>query len=221
VSKWLQPFRRRDLLVDVAVVLVVFLVYLTQVGSQGFGEYEGSATDADGLGLGLILITVLPLLGRRRHPWAAMAIAGAGAIALAACGYSANVPAALIVVLYTFAAGAGGARIWPPIAFAALLYATQVAFEIAEISVSIEDYAFPALLLAGAWVLGDRHRTASQRRAEAHERREREERLSIAEERTRIARELHDSAGHAINTILVQAGASRCVSTRCLSTPPT
>jgi signal transduction histidine kinase len=143
-----------------------------------------------------------------------MAIAGAGAIALAACGYSANVPAALIVVLYTFAAGAGGARIWPPIAFAALLYATQVAFEIAEISVSIEDYAFPALLLAGAWVLGDRHRTASQRRAEAHERREREERLSIAEERTRIARELHDSAGHAINTILVQAGAARVLRER-------
>ena len=39
--------------------------------------------------------------------------------------------------------------------------------------------------------------------------RERERRLAAAEERTRIARDLHDSAAHAINVILVQAGAAR------------
>jgi signal transduction histidine kinase len=37
----------------------------------------------------------------------------------------------------------------------------------------------------------------------------RERRLAAAEERTRIARDLHDSAGHAINVILVHAGAAR------------
>ena len=45
------------------------------------------------------------------------------------------------------------------------------------------------------------------RRAE-HEA-ERERRLAAAEERTRIARDLHDSAGHAINVILVHAGLGR------------
>ncbi|HUJ34818.1 MAG TPA: sensor histidine kinase, partial [Solirubrobacteraceae bacterium] len=34
-------------------------------------------------------------------------------------------------------------------------------------------------------------------------------RLALAEERTRIARDLHDSAAHAINVIAVQAGAAR------------
>ena len=43
---------------------------------------------------------------------------------------------------------------------------------------------------------------------------ERERRLAAAEERTRIARELHDSAGHAINVILVQAGAARLLHDR-------
>jgi signal transduction histidine kinase len=38
---------------------------------------------------------------------------------------------------------------------------------------------------------------------------ERERRLAAAEERGRIARDLHDSAGHAINTILVHAGMGR------------
>ena len=37
-------------------------------------------------------------------------------------------------------------------------------------------------------------------------------RLAVAEERMRIARDLHDSAGHAINVILVQAGAARLLS---------
>src|SRR4029079_16697558 len=42
----------------------------------------------------------------------------------------------------------------------------------------------------------------------------REARLAGAEERTRIARDLHDSAAHAINVILVQAGAARLLQQR-------
>jgi signal transduction histidine kinase len=47
-------------------------------------------------------------------------------------------------------------------------------------------------------------------RAERAEREaERERLLAIAEERARIARDLHDSAGHAINVIAVRAGTAR------------
>jgi signal transduction histidine kinase len=68
----------------------------------------------------------------------------------------------------------------------------------------------------GAWVVGDRVRLRRERVAELEERAhraereaERERQLAAAEERTRIARDLHDSAGHAINVILVHAGAAR------------
>ena len=70
-------------------------------------------------------------------------------------------------------------------------------------------------------MLGDRVRLRRERitqlvaRAERAERdAERERRLAAAEERTRIARDLHDSAGHAINVILVQAGAARLLGER-------
>jgi signal transduction histidine kinase len=68
----------------------------------------------------------------------------------------------------------------------------------------------------GAWVVGDRVRLRRERVAELEERAhraereaERERQLAAAEERTRIARDLHDSAGHAINVILMHAGAAR------------
>lgn len=210
----LQRFRHRDLLVDAAVVLVVLALLLVQFSTRDLVGDDVAATDADRLGFVLILVTALPLFWRRRYPWAVMAIAGAGNIALVACGYLVHLPVALMVALYTFTASPGGERAWPPIALAAFIFAAQVAVEIAVISLSLEDYVIPALLLAGAWVFGEHRRTASLRRAEELERRERDERLSIAEERTRIARELHDSAGHAINTILVQAGAARVLRER-------
>ncbi|HZO05583.1 MAG TPA: histidine kinase [Solirubrobacterales bacterium] len=209
------PGSSRYRLLDAGVVLAVLAVSLVQLASHVFvdDDVAGELDDPDVLGVVLVLLTSLPLFWRRRHPWAVMAIAGGGGIALVACGYSVNVPAALFVALYTFAASGRGAT-WPPIAFAGLLFVAQVVVEIAVLSLSIEDYLIPALLLAGAWVFGERRHTAALREAEEHERREREERLSIAEERTRIARELHDSAGHAINTILVQAGAARVLRER-------
>jgi signal transduction histidine kinase len=78
-----------------------------------------------------------------------------------------------------------------------------------------------ALLFAGAWISGDRTRLRGlqvgelrQRARRAELEAERERRLAAAEERTRIARELHDSAGHAITVILVQAGAARLLHAR-------
>lgn len=74
---------------------------------------------------------------------------------------------------------------------------------------------------AAVWIVGDWIRLRRERIAEYEERAlraereaERERRLAVAEERTRIARDLHDSAGHAINVILVQAGAARLLSER-------
>lgn len=211
------PRPRRDRnqwLIDVGVVVFVIWFSVAQYGSQGFGEYKGSATEPDGLGFFLILVAAVPLIWRRGAPWAALAMASAGSIALVALGYAVHVPAAMIAGLYTFAAMPERGPAWRPIAFTAAAFAAMVAAETAAMSLSTEEYVIPVLLFVGAWLLGERRRTAAQRRAEARERREREERLSIAEERTRIARELHDSAGHAINTILVQAGAARVLHER-------
>ena len=56
---------------------------------------------------------------------------------------------------------------------------------------------------ASGWPSSRSARSRAEREAE------RERRLAAAEERSSIARDLHDSAGHAINVILVHAGAGR------------
>ena len=200
--------RQRERRVDALVVLVVLVLSVVQISGNVLADVAGESSDLDALGLALSAVMVLPLLWRRRFPWIAMGFAGAGGIALVACGYPVHIPVALIVALYGFAADSRRAT-WPPAVFAISLFAAQVLVEHQVLELSLEDYVLPVPLLAGAWVLGERRRTAELREAEAQDRRERERRLAIAEERTRIARELHDSAGHAINTILVQAGAAR------------
>jgi signal transduction histidine kinase len=206
--------RQRDRLVDVAILLAVLWFTLAQYGSQGFGEYTDVATDPDGLGFGIILAGSLPLLARRRFPWPVLLIALAASIALVALGYAVHAPAAVAVALFTLAARPDRGDSWPPIALTSAGYAAMVVVETATLDLSVQQYVIPVVLLAGAWLLGDRRRTTRQRAADARERQEREQALTVAEERARIARELHDSAGHAINTILVQAGAARVLRER-------
>src|SRR5262249_44061556 len=72
------------------------------------------------------------------------------------------------------------------------------------------------LAFAAAWFAGDRTRLQREQIAELEERAMRAERdaqrerlLAASEERARIARDLHDSVGHAISVIAVRAGAAR------------
>jgi signal transduction histidine kinase len=91
-----------------------------------------------------------------------------------------------------------------------------LAFALGHDQVPDVQIAFGALVWGLAWFAGERTRLRRQQLADLRERAlraeqeaVRERRLAVAEERARIARDLHDSAAHAINVIAVQAGAAR------------
>jgi len=72
------------------------------------------------------------------------------------------------------------------------------------------------LALAVAWFAGERVRLRREQIAALEERLagaahegEKDRQLAVVEERMRIARDLHDAAGHTINVIAVRAGAAR------------
>jgi signal transduction histidine kinase len=96
-----------------------------------------------------------------------------------------------------------------------------VAFGLGHGQLPLIQLAMAALVWALAWFAGERTRLRRQQLLELEQRAvraereaERDRRLAVAEERTRIARDLHDSAAHAINVIAVQAGAARLLSER-------
>ena len=70
------------------------------------------------------------------------------------------------------------------------------------------DYVFILLLFGGVWLLG-RASAQWRGRVTAAERRQREAaRLAVAEERVRIARDLHDVVAHSLSVIAVQSDAA-------------
>jgi signal transduction histidine kinase len=78
------------------------------------------------------------------------------------------------------------------------------------------DYIWPAAVFGIAWTVGygldQKFRQAQEARERAsrlEREREEEARLAVAEERARIARELHDVVGHSVSVMTVQAAGVR------------
>jgi signal transduction histidine kinase len=78
------------------------------------------------------------------------------------------------------------------------------------------DFVFIPLLFTTVWVLGfglgrklEQVREAEERAAQIERQREEQAREAVAEERARIARELHDVVGHSVSVMTVQASGVR------------
>lgn len=85
-----------------------------------------------------------------------------------------------------------------------------------DASSTVPDYFFTPLLFGTGWLVGFalRGRTrqteaAEERAAQAERDREVAARIAVAEERSRIARELHDVVAHAVSVMVLQVGAVR------------
>jgi signal transduction histidine kinase len=214
MSTFLDP-RVRDRVVNLAVVLGVLAFSVLQlVLGGGFGDFADVTAEPDGLSFALVLLSAVALLWRRQHPRAVLVVTLTLSLALAALSYGVHAPAAPAVALYAFAVRPQRGRAWPVLATATAGWVALVLIEVAVTPYGVADYLLPGLIWAGAWLIGDRRRFLRAHVAERLDQARREHELVVAEERARIARELHDSAGHALNTILVQAGAARVLRER-------
>ena len=223
----LTDVTRRTLAVDVALVLAVLGLSLGIVAARGLGTPSPDDRHLDPLAILLVTAAALPLIARRIAPLSVYAATSLASLTLLALDYALDVPLAPLVALYQVAVAFGGS---PRPAQRCTAIAAAVAFVPAVAAAYAVTGEHPrlapellalALMVAGAWIAGDRTRLRFERIADLEDRArrseldaQRERRLAAAEERTRIARELHDSAGHAISVILVQAGAARLLHER-------
>jgi signal transduction histidine kinase len=159
------------------------------------------------------LLMTAPLAWRRRFPFE-VALVVSGAIVLQVIVEHGSHPPdgpflAWIVTSYSVAAHADVRR---ALAGGALLIVAVDAWAFR----TGDDLVFIPVILAGFWIAGRIVRSRNVLAAELAERtreleleREERARLAVAEERARIARELHDLVAHTLGVITVQAGAER------------
>jgi signal transduction histidine kinase len=163
------------------------------------------------LGCGLVLLHTLPLAARRRLPLAVLATSVASGLAFAALGLPPDMLwVAVPVAVYSVAAY--GDR-W--VALAGLVVA-EVGLAVVQLTpgrTGVNTWVGNMGFLAATWLLG--HFVGirrlyvlqlEERTAELERAREELARRAVAEERLRLARELHDVVAHAMSVIAVQSG---------------
>ena len=178
-------------------------------------EATGVALWSESLTLGL---AVLLLLGRRRFPFAAPAVMWVvcASLSFANGALIANSPV-------VFAAGMGAALLLGNLRSDRLARA-GLGLVVVGAAIVVEhqpghDLAtlvFTPLLFVIAWLSGHALRlrstqtqAAEERAARAERERETATRLAVAQERARIARELHDVVAHALSVMVLQVGVVR------------
>jgi signal transduction histidine kinase len=161
------------------------------------------------LGYALALLHTLPLAARRRFPGTVLALCVASGLAVAALGVPEILGIAILVAVYSVAAY--GDR-WVSLAGLAAAELGSAAVQLTHGSFQWPTPITNALVIAAAWLLGHfvgvrRAYTARlEQTAELERTRAEQARQAVAEERLRLARELHDVVAHSISVIAVQSG---------------
>jgi signal transduction histidine kinase len=166
----------------------------------------------------LIALVVLPLLGRRRFPFAAPVL-----VWLLGAAVSFIDGRLIVSTGSAFAAGLAGSYllgnlrddVQGRIGLAAVLGSvTIVVYNDPDHAAG--NFVFTPVLCAIVWLAGFALRERAAQAEAAEERATRAElertaaaRIAVAEERARIARELHDIVAHAVSVMVLQVGAVR------------
>jgi signal transduction histidine kinase len=212
-----QP--RSAWLIDLAIATVALAGSLAQLSRGGVTGSPHESGELDWTGGLLAACSTVPLIGWRRAPRAVFVLTASASVLLAGLDYPLTVPLGPAVALFLLAESRDEEQPWTRQSSGTVvaLFAAYV------FAAGLGGGGFPGseLLHTGlawgvAWFAGERTRLRRREVAELRERAlraeregERERRLAAAEERARIARDLHDAAGHAINVIAVRAGTAR------------
>ncbi|WP_449329157.1 sensor histidine kinase [Sphaerisporangium aureirubrum] len=211
-------WRAHPLIGDSALAVPLAGISIAVALITGPGGLTGTESHraADAASLTLITLNCLLLVGRRRWPFVLLCVSQVPHTALVAMDHDGGITGLVsLVLLYTVAAYRGLALSLAAAGVSALGYAAAVAVSERP---DWTQHAFALVLAVAVWVVGRSVRLRRAYLAELVDRAERLERArdadtraARAEERSRIARELHDVVAHHVSVMTVQAAAARKV----------
>lgn len=198
------------MLVDAVIASALLVGAVIGLGAD-VGAAEGFR-QSDAVAYALAVLGILPYYLRSRFPFSVLVAASVPVVVLIVLGYStAALGAGLFILAFTVASRC------PPRLTAAAAGYVGVVLVVIEVRVpdrlSVAELVTNVALFAGSFLLGlwarDRRRYVGwmEERAALLERdRELAAQRAVAEERVRIAQELHDIVAHSLGVIAVQAG---------------
>ncbi|MEW2429754.1 sensor histidine kinase [Micromonospora sp. NPDC047644] len=166
------------------------------------------------------LVLLPPLYWRRRYPFPAFLATVATDLLLSRMGISVGAGVILLVMLF----GVASRGTWRSLAWASGITVAQMLAEIYLFGSVTQDRTLTSLLALGAIVaavasgVAVRTRRAylialEDRAARLEIERDQQARLAVAEERARVAREMHDIVGHHVSVIVGLADGSAALAT--------
>jgi signal transduction histidine kinase len=207
---WRRALRSTPLDRDRAFAVVLFVAAEVEVVISG-----------EGAPLPLLMLVAagysLPFAWRRVYPLGVVCVIVASVVIEAALLVDPTtffVPF-LGVLLFSYSAGAyaDGRRAYAGLAVMGVAVMTVTALSPGQV---IGDYIFPTAFAIVSWLSGRILRTRTRLTEELHEATLREEEahehaalIAAADERRRIAREMHDVVAHSVSVMVVQAGGAR------------
>jgi signal transduction histidine kinase len=212
---WIEVLGRRPYAADATLAAALVVLAAAEI------SFSEGPNEAPRLVLfGAALTASAALAWRRRAPFAAAFVALATITVFSAFWRTSGLWIVLVAVIAMYSVAAYG--LLRPALVAAVVWVVGGALATAQESNRsvwqfVGNYVFLlAFLGLGPWLVGRAQRRRQLRaavledRAAAAARDSRElAQAAVAEERLRIARELHDVVGHALGVIVVQAGAER------------
>lgn len=199
-------------------VLVVVTAIVTAAGTTLRDDLEHPSGPRFALGLMGITSAVLVLLARRRFPFAAPASTWLVCAGLSFLDAQLIVNGAGILIAGMGAAVLLGAQRNAALSRVGLVIVVACALTVVRNgpNSSTDDLISVPVMFAIGWLVGwalrertERTEAAEERALQAEREREAAARVAVAEERGRIARELHDVVAHAVSVIVLQVGAVR------------
>ena len=182
------------------------LFFVVDNGPVGGGLPRGTLA----LAYALALLHTLPLAARRRFPGAVLALSVASGLAVAVLGVS-PIVLGLAILVAVYSVAAYGDR-WVALAGLAAAELGSAAVQLTPGRVQTPTVVSNGLIIGAAWLLGHfvgrrrAYTTRLEQTAEWERVRAEQARRAVAEERLRLARELHDVVAHSISVIAVQSG---------------
>ena len=199
-------------------VLVVAAAAATAVGTVQRDDADRPDGPALGLEVAVVTCLLLVLLARRRFPFLAPAFMWVGSAALSFVDNQLiSSQAGVFLCGMVAAALLGGLQsgFHARVGLALVLVGAAVVV-VNDPTRSADSLLFTPMVFAGAWLVGfalrdrvERSEAAEERALRAERERESAARLAVAEERARMARELHDVVAHAMSVMVLQVGAVR------------